>query len=162
MRKGPSVRKELGYTLLEICLALVIIAVMIGATLPMTHGVVAEERLRGLANDMSELASTARKLSVREGRPYAVILLDDRVSLGPWAGREAGLEETIAVRLPGPSSVMMRRDSGEKWSRRHTWIFQAGGLSEPLQMKLRDGAAWSVRVFSPLTAISREEESHFP
>jgi hypothetical protein len=159
---GPArdCRAQAAYTLLEICLTMVVVAVMVGATLPLTQGLVSEERLRALGNDLADFASTARKLAVREGRTFVVKFAENRVSLGPWRGEGVEFEETLALQLPRNASVVVRHEETEKWRNELVWFFQPGGLADPLQMKLQEGPSWSVRVFNPLTALSREEASH--
>lgn len=162
VRRGQKSRSDrAAYTLLEICLTLAVVAVMIGATLPLTQGILSEERLRGLGNDLADFASTARKLAVREGRTYVVKFAETRIGLGPWAGDDAGFEETLALEVPRNATVEVRHEESEKWRKDLLWFFQPGGLSDPLQMRLQEGDSWSVRVFSPLTALAREEASHF-
>jgi Tfp pilus assembly protein FimT len=149
------------YTLMEICLAMAVVAVMLGVAVPLTHGIISEERLRLLANDLADVASAARKLSVREGRIYVVKVSNGRIGLGPWEGEGKEFKETLVLKLPKEAKVAFRNAEGEKWKNELEWIFQPGGLADPMQIRLQEGNSWCVREFNPLTSVSREESSHF-
>lgn len=138
-----------------------VVAVMIGVSIPLTQGIISEERLRLLGNDLADVATTARKLSVREGRTYVIRLSNGRIGLGPWEGEGKSINEVLALKLPRNAQVSFRHSEEEKWSGDTEWFFQPGGLADPMQVRLQEGHSWCVREFSPLTALSREESSHF-
>ncbi len=158
-----------GYTLLEICLVLVIIAVVIGLAIPNITSLMTDERMRGTARGFSELATTARRLSVSEGRAY-VIEFDERCCVlrpiekgarGYSAQEEASeqvfkLPANITWQVERWNSGEYRRPKGERW------VFGTSGLSEPVRVKFRGGGeSWFVVSFSPLTVAMREEAYHF-
>lgn len=138
-----------------------VVAVMVGISVPLTHSIVSEERLRQLGNDLADVAVTARKLSVRDGRTYVIRSENGRVGLGPWAGEGMETDEVLALKLPANARVSFRHSEEEKWANDIEWLFHPGGISDPMQIRLQEGRSWSVREFSPLTAQSQEESSHY-
>lgn len=154
-------RAQDGYTLLEISLALVVIAILVAASLPLTQGLVSEERLKHLGNEIADLAQTARRLAVKESRAYVIRVKSGQISLAPWqgSGREP-LRPLRAVSVSNSIRVTTRTDGG-KWAREQTWIFQAGGISTPIQIKLQEGNSWSEYTFNPLTAMAEQTGSNF-
>jgi Tfp pilus assembly protein FimT len=146
---------------MEICLAMAVVAVIVGISLPVTYGIISEERLRLLGNDMADVAIIARKLAIRDGRSYVVRCTNGRIGLAPWEGEGKETQEVLALKLPGNARVSFRHSEVEKWSNDVEWLFHPGGLSDPMQIRLQEGKSWSVREFNPLTAQSREESSHY-
>lgn len=73
------------YTILEICLVLFIIALIVGASIPFTGGLIAEQQLREPARQIELLARTARHLATLQQRPYVLILNADHIILQPYS-----------------------------------------------------------------------------
>lgn len=138
-----------------------VVAVMVGISVPFTQGIISEERLRLLGNDMADLAITARKLALRDGRTYVVRCSNGKIGVSPWSGDDKEVENVLALKLPANARVSFRHSEDEKWSNEIEWHFHPGGLVDPMQMRLQEGKSWSVREFSPLTAQSREESSNY-
>lgn len=72
------------YTILEICLVLFIIALIVGASIPFTGGLIAEQQLREPSRQIELLARTARHLATLQQRPYVLILNADHIILQPY------------------------------------------------------------------------------
>lgn len=74
-----------GYTFLEICLVLFIVALIAGAAIPFTEGMIAEQRMREPVRQIELLARTARHLATLQQRPYVLILNADHIKLQPYS-----------------------------------------------------------------------------
>ena len=79
--------RVVGFTILEVCVVLFIIAVMFAVAVPTASHLLEEEKLQGPIRELQTFARTARRDAMMENRPYVVLLLNDSYSLHP-------LEET--------------------------------------------------------------------
>ncbi len=165
-----------GYTLLEICIVLFIVALLIGAAAPHLSGWLSEERLRGPARRLELLARTARLDAIDRQCPYEVVIRPGSLSLeatggdGPEKGREKdgpGAAAPAAVPDPYPlsDSIAVRTKAwGEaEFSSRDEvrWRFQPSGLCEPMWVEFRQAGSVIALGFDPLTASVSEEKYEF-
>lgn len=157
-----------GYTLLEICLVIFIIALMVGASVPVISNLFQEERLRGSALKLELYAVTARRLAVMEGKAYEVRLTQDTFLLHPLSSDSrpdsTRVATELAYKLPGTVGYRLQRWGEEVWNKPddERWIFQPSGLCEPLSVQFTNNESWLTLSFNPLTASVREETSYFP
>src|ERR1700751_1606990 len=83
LRAGP--RLWLGFTLLEVCVVLFIVAVLFAVAGPPTARLFQEEQLRRPVRGLQSFAKEARRSAIVENRSYQVLLLNDRFVLQPAA-----------------------------------------------------------------------------
>ena len=76
---------DAAFTLLEICIAILIAVLIILAAVPSISGVLAEQRAKKLFNQFDDLARKAAMLAVTERRPYALAWDDSGVTVRPLA-----------------------------------------------------------------------------
>jgi type II secretory pathway pseudopilin PulG len=149
-----------GYTLLEICFALFIIAIMTGATLPSLTSWLTEERLRAPARALSEMARTARLLALETRQPQTIMLQADQFYLLTGEAPSA----TPPYEMPEEILFSARRWDQSKLTpiTEMSWVFQPSGLCEPLHVKFQRDRAELELEFDPLTATIAEERYVFP
>lgn len=153
-----------GYTLLEICLALAVMAVIATLAIPATQGLLSEDHIRAVANQVSNLAREGQRRAVAEGMPYVITLNKDSLSLSPWGGDATRLSKPVAaLKLEGNMSLELQSPSlgGKKVQKENFWVFQPNGLSEPMQVAIRSESSWLIQRYSLLTATVENETSSF-
>jgi len=169
-----------GFTLLEICFVLFIVALVFGAAVPALSGWLAEQRLRGPAGELELLARTARLAAMDRQRPCEVVLRHGLLRLVDPATEaaqeaEAAAKGNAAKELPpdptlprpyrfSPEITLLTRPWGaEAFANRPEtrWRFLPNGLCEPLQVKFLQGASEIDLTFDPLTATVSDETYAF-
>src|SRR5438309_10489454 len=76
-------RAASGFTLLEVCFVLFIVAVLFAVAAPPTARLFQEEQLRRPVRELQTLAKEARRSAFAENRSYQLLLLNDRFVLQP-------------------------------------------------------------------------------
>jgi len=141
------------FTLIEIVIAVFILAMLLLLAVPSLNGVLADKRLRRSLDGFNALVRQAQEQSVSEHRAYLIVWDDKNVILRPEVlakneGLKAvatfALERGNALTLTLPAALT-RKPPGE-------WIFWPTGTCEPaiVQFKGRDGS-WTAN-YSALTA----------
>jgi prepilin-type N-terminal cleavage/methylation domain-containing protein len=171
-----------GYTLLEICFALFILAVMLGAALPSISGWLKEERLRAPARQLSLLARTARLAAIQHQQPYQIIIRPDQIWIEPVnppaspdgsttteasaspTGDPAANDLPDRYNVPSATAIFVQPWYDNKMTivTEWHWTFQASGLCEPIAVKFTQGASELELDFDPLTATVANEKYVFP
>src|SRR5690242_4833155 len=81
-------RPPLGFTLLEVCVVLFIVAVLFAVAGPPTARLFQEEQLRRPVRELQNFAKEARRSALVENRSYQVLLLNDGYVLRPSDPKE--------------------------------------------------------------------------
>jgi len=172
-----------GFTLLEIIIVLLVIALIGGGAIGMMALSSDERALSSASVEVEALAKRARTVANLQQRPYALEFFENRVRLMPWA--EASLEPgdregaAAALEAAGPAEVnrfttvrdewagdedsrlFLRRWASEIWipidsKNREIWRFDPEGFCEPVSVRIQVGKSWAESEFNPLTASIRE------
>lgn len=150
--KDSMASRRAAFTLLEICLALMIGMLLLLLAVPSVAGLLAEQRLHESFTRFEQLANTARARSVKEQQPYRLVWGKDRIVLESLShakgeggevdvlpiaeGEHYGLSRVAALISPAPEE----------------WTFWQDGTCEPVVVDYKgaDGR-WQVRfdAFSP-------------
>lgn len=184
-----SRRPGSGFTLLEMVIVLLILAVTIGGAVTFMIQSSDERQLRESSDHIELLAKRARTISILHQTPYAIEFRPGRVKLLPLA--ESGVDErttalgrTIGgerVELAGPTGrqpvreeVVIDNDQAmfiRRWNSDallpmsdriiHIWRFDPDGLCEPVTVRLERGDSWMSSTFHPLTATVPEDGREF-
>ena len=171
-----------GFTLLEIIIVLSLAGLLTVAAVVVMGGSDEEEKLRTQLGKIENFAQLARANSVNYQIAFAVTLEEGQVSLGPLNTPRRQIDEEIGGGGGGLPSVLSQtwpkvekidadyqmevfRWGTEKGvlmegSKKEVWIFQPGGLCEPVSVRLfkDDGDISLKRAFHPLTAMAEDEE----
>ena len=184
--KTPNKAPAGGFTLLEIVIVLLAIALIGGGAIGMMVLSRDERVLSEASGDVGLLAKRARTLAALQQRPYALEFYANRVTLMPFA--EAVLEpeqrEAAAATLKAGEQeeegqknrfnsihdtweagdemqVFIRRWASDTWvpvdaKNREVWRFDVEGTCEPVGVRFQLGKSWEEAEFHPLTASIRD------
>lgn len=151
----PHVTMSRGFTLLEICIAMAIAALVVTAAIPSLQGVLNGDQKDGKFSDFDSLVQEAHRLSVTEKRAYLLVWTPKYVKLRPddvpdadmknteGSEREWAFEPDEKLRLfltaaltPNPEAV---------------WTFWPNGTCEPADVEFKGPSGnWTAR-YNPFT-----------
>jgi prepilin-type N-terminal cleavage/methylation domain-containing protein len=156
-------RPQLGFTLLEVCVVLFIVAVLFAVAAPPTARLFQEEQLRRPVRELQSFAKEARRSALVENRSYQVLLLNDGYVLRP-SDPKGDIEQVRDYQLPRGVTYAVQRvnDSGFKGTTDARWIFLPNGLCEPVTFLFQRGQDWIKFRIDPLSARIEGEESYIP
>jgi type II secretory pathway pseudopilin PulG len=150
-----------GFTILEVCVVLFIIAVMFAVAVPTASHLLEEEKLQGPIRELQTFARTARRDAMMENRPYVVLLLNDSYSLHPLEETKDSATKPMSYVLP-PGVKFAIKHLGDRDFLKKTdasWIFSQNGLCEPMKFLFQRKSNWVRLGVDPLTATIEKEES---
>jgi prepilin-type N-terminal cleavage/methylation domain-containing protein len=146
-------RRQDGFTLIEIAIAVVIGMVILLLAVPSLNGVLADRRLRRSFDDVNRLVFQAQERSISERRAYLIVWREKQFVLRPEGflqGEDRKPIATInwqkgdAVTLTFPAAIEEEPPS--------EWIFWPSGNCEPAVVTYRGAnGAWRAK-YSALTA----------
>lgn len=150
-----------GFTLLEVCVVLFIVAVIfVVAAVPATH-LFNEEHLFAPVRDLQSCAKAAR-LRAMTGHQTCVILFgDDGYELALSDPATAHATVVREYRLPPHVELLCQTPADKEYhpvADLH-WYFAPNGLCEPLRFLLQQGKSWVRFRVDPLTARIQDQES---
>jgi prepilin-type N-terminal cleavage/methylation domain-containing protein len=141
-----------GYTLFEVLLALGIIAILLGVTVPLITNSWNPSPTEEIARTIEKSVQDAHKKAVETGEAR-------RLRLG-----ESGLvgEGGIAsAQLPKGWKLQVRRFTENRFRKPHRdefWGFNGAGICDPLELRLVSKEESIVLKFDPLTALIVSDE----
>ncbi len=172
-----------GFTLLEMCIVLFIIALLFGVTMPAMQSAFTEQHVRHDSHQLALMVKTAMIQSAEQHRAYVIDLTPTAMALHPQgqAARDADASSADdATADPAPSAmedvdVTSTFDAPNKllvpdpvkanaWVDMPptSWIFQPGALCPATHVRLARGDAWVEMNFNALTGNVQNEGSSFP
>src|SRR5215469_983937 len=150
-----------GFTILEVCVVLFIIAVLFVVAVPPAAHLFDEEKLQAPIRELQAFARTARRNAMMEDRSYEVLLLNDSYVLRPVDNDKETEKKPVTYGLPSDVTFAIKR-LGDREFRKEAdarWIFSANGLCEPITFLFQRGSDWIRCRADPLTATIENEES---
>ena len=147
-----SVQRSRAFTLVEIIIAVAIMATLLLLAVPSLEGVLADRRLRASLDGFNKLVRDAQERSVAEHRPYLLVWSDKNVFLQPEAFAKDEerkpvatfeLERGTVLTLTLPAALSSK-PAGE-------WIFWPTGTCEPALVRFAGRAGTWTANYSPLT-----------
>jgi prepilin-type N-terminal cleavage/methylation domain-containing protein len=145
-------QRHRAFTLIEIVIAVAILAVMLLMAVPAFDGVYADHRLRASLDGFNNLVRQAQERSVAEHRAYLIVWGKQEVIVQPEAfakdeEKKAAatfpLERGSALTLTLPAALTAK-PAGE-------WIFWPTGTCEPAVVRFAGRAGTWTANYSPLT-----------
>jgi prepilin-type N-terminal cleavage/methylation domain-containing protein len=146
------VRRIRAFTLVEIVIAVAIMATLLLLAVPSLEGVIADRKLRASLDGFNKLVREAQERSVAEHRAYLLVWTDKNVFVQPEAfarGEDRqpiarfDLERGTVLTLTLPAAFS-RKPAGE-------WIFWPTGTCEPAIVRFAGRAGTWTANYSPLT-----------
>jgi prepilin-type N-terminal cleavage/methylation domain-containing protein len=147
------VRSSRAFTLVEIVIAVAIMATLLLLAVPSLTGVIADRRLRTSLDEFNKLVRQAQERSVSEHRSYLLVWTDKNVFLRPEAFTkdedqtplgffDLGYGTVLKLTLP---AALNKKPAGE-------WVFWPTGTCEPAIVQFAGRAGTWTANYSPLTA----------
>lgn len=147
-------RRQRGFTLIEVVIAVFILLLLLTLAVPSLTGVLADKRLHRSLDRFNELVRQAHERSLAEHRAYLIVWNDVQISLLPAAFLKTEAHEPIDTipiarhekwRLEFPAALSKRVPS--------EWIFWESGVCEPARIRFasNDGS-WTTE-YSPLSGL---------
>lgn len=171
-----------GFTLLEIVIVLLVIAVLGGGAIAMMALSSDERVLNDATSEVQSLAKRARTIAGLQQRPYALEFYDGKISMMPLAeammepdrraqaadaleaaGQAAGgrfTSEHASWSADEGTDILIRRWASDEFvpitgKNRQVWRFDPEGPCEPVTVRFQIGKSWMEAEFNPLTASIR-------
>lgn len=114
---GPD--SQLGFTLIELMVGLIVLAILIAFAVPSYQSLIAEQRVRATVSDLHSALALARSEAIKLNRQITLVPADEGWSSGwriasPVTGQPALLEHVQAagVQVDGPAAGVEFRASG--------------------------------------------------
>jgi prepilin-type N-terminal cleavage/methylation domain-containing protein len=177
----PRLARRRGFTLLELCIVLFIMALLASTAMPAMESAFTEEALRGDAHQLSLMVKTAMLKSSEEQRPY-LLNLDGKELLmeptpDPMAAAEAApdsrssssdpesvIDRTIMTQTLGNTLKFPDARKKNTWEALPSvhWTFMPAGLCPVPRVRLERGRAYIEVSFNALTGDVEDEATYLP
>jgi len=146
------VRRNGGFTLLELAVAIFIMVIILMLAVPSLNGVLADRRLRRSLDAFNGVVRQAQERSVTERRPYLSVWHDGKLGLRPEALTEGDSEPVPIMKLTRGESLQISFPAAITEDPPAEWVFWPTGNCEPAIVRYlgKDGG-WTAN-YSPLTA----------
>jgi prepilin-type N-terminal cleavage/methylation domain-containing protein len=175
-----------GFTLLELCIVLLIVGILLGAMIPAIHSAFVESGVRADARQLSLLVKTAMLQSADQDRNYVLDLSTGSLDLHPAgitakdddaASSSADTEKAeadessvsddadIACRIDRANRLLVPDPKKEgAWIniQATSWLFQPGDLCPATRVRLARGSSYLEMSFNALTGNVENETAYFP
>ena len=185
IRQQTGTDRRAGFTLLEMCIVLLIILLLFGVTMPAIQSAFVEQALRQDSHQFALMVKTAMIQSAEQHRPYVMEMNSASVSLHPLgevakdpddpanqsqddapASTTTQLEDVTATdAFNAPNKLLVADlDKKDTWidMPQTTWTFRPGALCPATTIRMSRGDSWVQMDFTPLTGNVENETAYFP
>jgi prepilin-type N-terminal cleavage/methylation domain-containing protein len=184
-RRGFSSRRfHRGFTLLEMCMVLFIIAILACLAMPAMQSAFTEQAVRKDTHQLALMVKTAMIQSAEQHRAYVIDLTGTTIALHPAgeaaadpaaaatdqgdaaANNPASQDVEVTSNLDPPNQLLapdsQKIDAWVAMPDGTQWVFQPGELCPATRVRLQRGDAWMEMSFAALTGNVENETSSFP
>jgi type II secretion system protein H len=144
-----------GFTLIELVVAVLIMAVLMMIAIPTMDGVLADRRLRRSLDGFNAIVREAQERSIAERRPYLIVWNDGKIGLRAEGLAEGeSSEPTVKMKLARNESMKVAFPAALVEEPPPEWIFWPSGNCEPAVVSFQGkNGNWKAS-YSALTARS--------
>lgn len=140
------------FTLVEIIIAVAIMATLLLMAVPSLEGVLADRRLRASLDEFNKLVREAQERSVADHRAYLIVWTDKNVFLQPEAfAKDEDRKAIASFELKGGTVLTLSLPAALSSKRPGQWIFWPTGTCEPAIVRFEGRAGTWTSNYSPLT-----------
>ncbi len=151
--RTPRPEQRSAYTLLEVLLAIGVVAILLGVTVPLFSGAFGSSEVEQIEQAFTKSAQAARNSALDKGEARRFqITKNGLVSSSP---------DISAATLPEGWSLQIRRLTDRKFRRPEKtdfWEFNSAGICEPVTFLIGNGSESTTLAFDPLTALLLPDE----
>lgn len=145
-------RTRAAYTLLEILLALGVVAVLLGIAVPYLANSFGKSPGEEAADAMAKAVQSVRNSALEKGEARQFAVFEN--------GLRPEFDPDKAVWLPAGWKLEIRRMAESKFrkpAKNERWLFNGAGICEPVTFKLRGPKETVELLFDPLTGLVIDE-----
>lgn len=137
-----------GFTLVEIIIVVLMIAVLSSIAVFSFAGLGDEESIKSPSNELIRLSKTAVRAAAIQGRPFTIAFEKEGFSLLGWEGKGGN-----HVPLPEGTKLSILRWGEKEWHPAvgQTWMFGSNGLCDPIKVRFESNNSMIEMGFNPLT-----------
>jgi len=145
-------RRQHGFTLIEIAISVFILLLIVMVAVPSLTGVMADHRLRHSLDQFNNLVRQAQERSVNERRPYLLVWSHDLISLRPMGAKKGEAESDATLPLRKGDAFFLTLPAALVDVPPPQWVFWPSGNCEPAVISFKGvNGSWTAN-YSPLTA----------
>jgi len=147
-------RRQRGFTLVEIIIAVFILLLLLTLAVPSLNGVLADKRLHRSLDRFNELVRQTHERSLAEHRDYLIVWNDAFITLQPAAFLKTEPHEPIDT-MPIARHEKWRLELPAALSKKvpAEWIFWESGVCEPARIRFAsDDGSWTTE-YSALSGL---------
>jgi len=150
-----------GFTLLEVCVVLFILAIVFVVSVPPAAHLLDEEKLQRPIRELQNFARSARRNAMMENRTYELLLLNNSYVLRPVEQNKRANGTGQTYNLPRDVTFAIKRlgDRGFLKKTDASWYFAPNGICEPMSFVFQRKGDWVRFEVDPLTATIQNKES---
>jgi type II secretory pathway pseudopilin PulG len=151
--RTPRPEQRSAYTLLEVILAIGLVAILLGITVPMISGAFGASEVEQIEQAFTKSAQAARNSALDQGEARRFQITK--------SGLVSAKEDIPGTTLPAGWNLQIRRMTDGKFRRpekNEFWEFNSAGICEPVAFLLGNGSESATLTFDPLTALVLPDE----
>lgn len=124
--------RRAGFTLIELVVAVLIMAVLMMIAIPTMDGVLADRRLRRSLDGFNAIVREAQERSIAERRPYLIVWREGKIGLrAEGLARDEPAEAVVKMKLARNESLHVSFPAALVEEPPPEWIFWPSGNCEP-------------------------------
>jgi len=150
---APPPSRTAGYTLLEVLLAIGIIAVLMGITVPYLAGSFGKSAGEEIADDIARTVESVHANALEKCGARRIAIQEN--------GLLPEIDSVPPARLPKGWKLEILRMTESRFrkpEKNEFWGFNSAGICEPLTLRIRSGKESLEIAFDPLTGLVIEDQ----